>query len=82
MSRPPGIPKTGGRQKGTPNRSTTKLRECFDNAGFDVPEKIIELLPKLEAADQAKVLMDLMAYLYPKRKATEADDGLFFSIGS
>ena len=29
MSRPKGIPKTGGRQKGTPNKTTTLLKDAI-----------------------------------------------------
>jgi hypothetical protein len=45
--RPPGLPKTGGRRKGTPNRSTLTLREKFDAMDYD---PLVEL---------AKIAMDL-----------------------
>lgn len=32
MGRPKGIPKTGGRQKGTPNKTTVVAREAFNIA--------------------------------------------------
>jgi hypothetical protein len=63
--------KTGGRQKGTPNKATAQLVDIFSEKGLMVPERLCELLPELEPKDQAKVLTELMQYLYPKRKAVE-----------
>ena len=34
MSRPKGIPKTGGRQKGTPNKRTLELMDVLEAAGY------------------------------------------------
>lgn len=61
----------GGRKKGTPNKSTQNLQQFLDAKGEFIPEKIISLLPKLEPRDQIKVYLELMQYLYPKRKALE-----------
>ena len=33
--RPPGLPKTGGRQKGTPNKATQTVAEKLDALGCD-----------------------------------------------
>lgn len=65
-------PQGSGRKKGTPNRRTQALQEIFEAHDFVIPEKIIEILPRLSIEKQAEILMDLMSYLYPKRKATEA----------
>ena len=42
MSRPSGLPKTGGRQKGTPNRRTMELQERIEEllGGNDLPGAI------------------------------------------
>lgn len=71
MSRPNGIPKTGGRKKGTPNKKTQDLEDRLKNLGIDVPSQIVALLPQLHTEKQADILMGLMAFLYPKWKAVE-----------
>lgn len=71
MPRPAGLPKTGGRKKGTPNKKTLALQDALTAAGLDVPIQITELLPQLEPTKRVDVLLELMAYLYPKRKAIE-----------
>lgn len=71
MPRQPGASKTGGRHKGTPNKKTEGLRSCLDALELDVPGRIVEILPQLDPAKQVDVLLDLMNYLYPKRKAIE-----------
>ena len=60
-----------GRRKGTPNRRTECLDELIAATGESVPERLLLLLPQLSLDRQADVLLDLMAYLYPKRKAVE-----------
>lgn len=60
-----------GRQKGTPNKKTQVLAEILENLSLDVPQKIAELLPSMPPEKQADVLLELMTYLFPKRKALE-----------
>jgi hypothetical protein len=64
-------PKLSGRQKGSPNRRTVLLCEALDQLGQDLPSKIFELLPKLSANKQVDVYLELMQYVFPKRKAVE-----------
>ncbi len=71
MSRRPGLPKTGGRQKGTSNKKTQDLEDQLKNLGIDVLSQIGTLLPQLHPEKQIDTLMSLMAFLYPKRKAVE-----------
>jgi hypothetical protein len=73
MSWPKGLPKpkTGGRKTGTPNKRTVILREVLESLDFDLPKRLIELLPDLDKPKQADVLLELMSYVYPKRKAVE-----------
>ena len=71
MAKPFGSTKIGGRKKGTPNKSTQNLTEALDALSFDVPSQLIELMPRLTAEKQADVLMGLMKYIYPSRKAIE-----------
>lgn len=60
-----------GRKKGTPNRKTQTLEQFLDQQGIFIPERIITLLPTLESRDQAKVLLELMQYIFPKRRSHE-----------
>lgn len=71
MARSIGIPKTGGRQVGTPNKRTRVLEETLERLGSDVPERILDLLPQLTPDRQVDVLLGLMPYLYPKRRMVE-----------
>lgn len=71
MPRPTGLPKTGGRKSGTPNKKTALLHEALEAQGLDVPGRLAKLLPQLEPEKQADVLLELMSYLYPKRKALQ-----------
>jgi hypothetical protein len=66
-----GSPKTGGRTPGTPNKKTIALKSITEALGLDVPKRIAELLPQLDPAKQVDVLLNLMSYIYPKRKAVE-----------
>lgn len=68
MGKPLGSEKTGGREKGTPNKRTLTLHKHFEEINFNIPNTIVELLPKLDPKDQAIVLLKLMEFIYPKRK--------------
>lgn len=71
MPRPEGLPKTGGRKRGTPNKKTAVLQDALKFHKIDVVAELSELLPQLEPAKRADVLISLMAYLYPKRRSVE-----------
>ena len=71
MSRPEGTPKTGGRIKGTPNRPTFNLLSRLSESNCDVVQQLLETLPLLDPPQKAKVLLSMMDFIYPKRKAAE-----------
>jgi hypothetical protein len=72
MSRPIGLPKTGGRARGTPNHRTNDLKELIEGRlGSSIPEAILARLTRVSPRDQIRALMDLMAFVYPKRKPIE-----------
>jgi hypothetical protein len=71
MQKLAGTRKTGGRKKGTPNRRTNQLVDQLAKLNLDIPAEIAKVLPDLEPEARAKVLMDLMSFLFPKRKAIE-----------
>jgi hypothetical protein len=65
--------KTGGRTRGTPNRATVSLGQEVERLiGKSVPAALVEVLQQTSKEDiKVKILMDLMPYLYPKRKSAE-----------
>lgn len=76
--RPKGSPRVGGRQKGTPNKSSLTILEklaAFDNgAGFDPVTEALNLYTLIHADNPlvaVKIPLTLMEYIYPKRKAIE-----------
>ena len=71
MGRPQGTPKTGGRIKGTPNRSSLDFQEALQGFVVDIVAELIRLLPQLEVSKRVDILVSLMSYVYPRRKAVE-----------
>lgn len=65
--------KTGGRQKGTPNRLTIDLKsriaEVVEN-GFEAIETDLEAL---EAKDRINAYLRLLEYIMPKQRETKID---------
>jgi hypothetical protein len=72
-------PVASGRKKGTPNKKTLVLSESLENLKLDIPARLNELLPLLSYEKQADVLLELMSYMYPKRKPLEADGSIAVS---
>lgn len=65
--------KTGGRVAGTPNKRTQDLMERLDALGVD-PVNGLAAIARDETAPlelRARVQMELMGYLFPKRKALD-----------
>ncbi|MFB6306417.1 MAG: hypothetical protein ABEH43_05430 [Flavobacteriales bacterium] len=58
--------KTGGREKGTPNKLTKELRATLKNALDGELEKLPEHLEKLEPKERVELLIKLMPYVVPK----------------
>lgn len=73
MSKLLGSPKSGGRKKGTPNKSSANLFESLEKHKIDIIERLAKILPDLAVEKQADVLLNLMSYIYPKRKAVEME---------
>ena len=71
--RPVGLPKTGGRAKGTPNRATVVLREKLAALGCDPAEQLLKIAQDSKTPVEVKVHIysTLMPYIYPKRKLTD-----------
>ena len=73
MARPKGLPKTGGRVRGTPNKATDALAQKLAKLGCDPIEGLakIALDPETKAELKVRCLSELAQYVYPKRKAME-----------
>jgi hypothetical protein len=76
--RPKGLPKTGGRKPGSPNKSTHSAsvrfqQACHDN-NFDFGKELIDSL-KCRDLDYSKVLISIMDYYFGKvpQQKTEED---------
>ena len=64
-----GTPKTGGRNKGTPNRTTGEIRELFSHLLDSNINRIQVDLDSLEAKDRLNFLLKLTDYVLPKMQS-------------
>lgn len=73
MARLKGLPKTGGRQRGTPNLKTLEIAHKLQVLGCDPIEGLVRIAMATETAPELKVrcYAELAQYIYPKRKASE-----------
>src|SRR5437588_12451105 len=80
--RPPGQAKTGGREKGTPNRDTAVLREKLVALGCDPTEELVKIArdPKTETGTKVSIYSLLMRHTSPIPKPGD-DSNQDFSIG-
>ena len=63
----------GGRTPGTPNKRTAELVERLAELECDPVEGLAKIAsdPSTDSALRARVYVDLLPYLYPKRKSVE-----------
>lgn len=69
--KPKGLPKTGGRQKGTPNKTTEKARELFQSIMDGEQSRIKEALDTIYKDDKKTylyVLNKYFPYYMPKQE--------------
>lgn len=73
MPRPKGLPKTGGRVRGTPNKKTDELARKLAKLGCDPIEgmALIAIDPDHAPELRVRCYIELAQYLYPKRKAAD-----------
>ena len=69
----PGTPKTGGRQKGTPNKVTKSLRRTLEKIVNRNARTIQRDLDALEPKDRLLLLEKFMQYIVPKQSAIKAE---------
>jgi hypothetical protein len=65
--------KTGGRQKGTPNRRTQQLIERLEELDVDPVEGLAQIVKEPDCTPETRraIYLELLQYLFPKRKAVE-----------
>jgi hypothetical protein len=72
--RPSGLPKTGGRRRGTPNKATLTVQEKLDSIGCDpiVEMGKIGMNPRFAPEVRGRILYGLAEFIHSKRKPADA----------
>ncbi len=70
--------KTGGRQKGTPNKRTAALAERLEERGCDPVAALVEIAQAVGTPRELRVRIygDLLPFLYPRRRTMAGGDTL------
>lgn len=76
MSRAKGTPKTGGRAKGTPNKTTTDMKEWVANILDGGRHEFVRRLANLDDRDYIRTYTGLLGYVMPKMSPSNPDDVL------
>ena len=63
--------KTGGRTKGTPNKTTREIREYFQNLINSNLDLLDQDLKSLEPLQRLKMIIELSKFVVPTLKATD-----------
>lgn len=77
MPKTPGSAKTGGRKKGTPNKCTDGFNASLEANGVDLLGSILQEAASASSERRISIYLDLLPYVYPKRKAVEYKSGSF-----
>ncbi len=74
MPRPRGLPKTGGRRKGTPNKRTRDFNAAISEAGVTPLEYMLAVLRDEKASSDRRDRMAVAAapYIHPRLANVEA----------
>ena len=68
-----GRDKTGGRAKGTPNKTTRAVTQILRNVYADELDSLPEVLEKLEPKDRVNAFIKLSQILIPRIQPIEPD---------
>ena len=71
VGRPKGLPRYGGRKKGTPNKTTKDLRERISIFLEDNFEEAMKAWTKLEDKDKVKLYTDLIKFSVPTLQSVD-----------
>lgn len=71
MAQPKGHKKTGGRQRGTPNRFTTDVRTWITNLVNNNRAQIEKDMQMLEPYERLRIVEKLLSYICPKLQSME-----------
>ena len=84
--RPIGLPKTGGRQKGTPNRDTLALTAKLEAISCDPLMELAKIgMDHQNPIDiRVRCFRELASYVYPKRKPVDisSDQSTEFNVNT
>ena len=72
-----GTQKTGGRQPGSPNRTTKEARELLEGVLFGQIDNINDAMEELRGTDAAKYIdacSKMFSYVLPKKVDIKSDD--------
>ena len=71
--RPPGLPKTGGRARGTPNRATLALKEKLASLDCDPMEELVRIArdAKTETGTKVNIFSLLLRHTTPLPKSVD-----------
>lgn len=67
----PKRPKTGGRQKGTPNKPRFDLWAKLNACGWDITTELRESLKACSPDQKVRVLLEMHKFIYPQAKLDE-----------
>jgi len=67
--------KTGGRTAGAVNKTTTEIREHYQNLVSNNLEQLDNDLKSLEPLQRLKIIIELSKFVVPTLKATELSTG-------
>ena len=73
MGKPKGLPKTGGRKAGTPNKKTSPLGDEIRDITLELVPRIREELKTMEGRDLVNAFIKLSEFEVPKKQAIAAD---------
>ena len=68
MSRPVGLPKTGGRKIGTQNKNSLGIRDLMAEFAYDPIRSLLQKYNSLTTSEKIKIDLKLVEYIYPKPK--------------
>ena len=66
--------KTGGRAKGTPNRTTAETKELLQSIVSNELDNILVLLEMLEPKERIDAVIKLLPYIVPKQQEIAIDN--------